>query len=253
MPDTHLGDVSEFQEELDAAVYIAGGHSCLIVRAHNGHRPDHQWPGRRDYLRRYPFTALGYYQYVVASRPAGDQAREFVACVGSLRPNEFAVCDLEEGSGDQSARADAWFRVVDAWAGFPASLYSGESFFQTQLGGARRWRGRPRWMAAYRSTEPTAPHELWQNTNQARFLGIPGVIDGNVFHGTDHQFAHTFCAQPVLPVALPTGTQSVDVQMMTDGRQEIFIELKSGEVMHRWNAREGGWVEGWHSLGRPGG
>ena len=24
----HLGDVSEFQEELDAAVYIAGGHSA---------------------------------------------------------------------------------------------------------------------------------------------------------------------------------------------------------------------------------
>ena len=63
---------------------------------------------------------------------------------------------------------------------------------------------------------------------------------------------HTFCAPPARP-ALPADVQSVDVATMTDGRQEIFIELKSGEVMHRWNAREGGWVEGWHSLGRPGG
>ena len=39
---------------------------------------------------------------------------------------------------------------------------------------------------------------------------------------------------------------------MPDGRQEIFVQLKSGEIQHRWNAEEGGWVQGWHSLGTPG-
>ena len=250
MTDTHLADVSEFQEQVDAALYLAAGHSCIIARAHNGHRPDKMWPQRRDYLREHPFTAVGYYQYLVAGRDPVAQAREFITTVGALRANEFPILDLEEGSGDQTGRADAWLRLVDAWCGFPATLYSGESFFQTRLGGAARWHARPRWMAAYRSTEPSAPHELWQHTDQARFVGISGVVDGNVFHGTDQQLRWVFCARPATP-PLPVDAVAMDVAAMPDGRQEVFAELASGEVMHRWNAPEGGWVPGWHSLGTP--
>jgi hypothetical protein len=36
-----------------------------------------------------------------------------VRLVGSLQPGEFAILDVEEGSGDQSTRAQAWLDYVD--------------------------------------------------------------------------------------------------------------------------------------------
>src|SRR5438270_7765831 len=119
-----LADISEFQENIDAPPYLAAGHTCLIVRAHNGWRPDHKWPARRDYLRKFPFDALGFYQYLVQGRSSLDQAREFIATVGGLRPNEFVILDHEEGAGNQVPRAEAWFSVVDAHYGMPSTLYA---------------------------------------------------------------------------------------------------------------------------------
>jgi GH25 family lysozyme M1 (1,4-beta-N-acetylmuramidase) len=252
MTDIRLADVSEFQEDIDAGVYIRTGHTCLIVRAHNGNRVDNKWPARRDYLRRFPFVALGFYQYLVDERASTNQARDFIQTVGPLRPNEFVACDSEEGSGDQTARVQAWLDIVDAHYGQTSTLYASESWFDAKLGGAARWR-RPRWMAAYRSTEPTAPHELWQNSETASFPGMGTSVDGNIFHGTAQQFAQTFIVGKAGPApGLPADTQAMDVGTMPDGRQEVFVELKSGEVLHRWNAKTGGWAD-WQSLGTPGG
>jgi lysozyme len=251
MTDTRLADISEFQESIDANAYLRGGYSCLIVRAHNGYRPDNLWPARRDYLRGFGFTALGWYQYVVADRDTRDQARAFISAVGELRGNEFAVCDLEEGSGAQRSRAQAWFTEVDNWQGFPATLYSGESFYKEHLGGADSWAGRPRWMAAYRSTEPTDPHELWQNTDSASFPGLAGGVDGNLFHGTASEFAQTMRAGS-LYVPDPEGVCDLAVATKTDGGQEVFAETHAGQVWHRWN-REGQPWSDWASLGTPGG
>ena len=36
MTDTRMADISEYQTTFDARAYIGGGHSCIIVRAHNG-------------------------------------------------------------------------------------------------------------------------------------------------------------------------------------------------------------------------
>lgn len=221
MADTRLADISEFQENIDAAAYIGGGHRSLIVRAHNGRRSDNQWPARREYLRKFPFVTIGYYQYLVSGRDAVDQARDFVACVGSLRPNEFAICDLEEGSGNQTGRAEAWFRVVDAAYGFPATLYAGLSFGKTNLGGWQRWSGRPRWVAAYQSREPTDPHELWQHTDSARFPGLAGGVDGNIFHGTDAQFLAT-----MRPGALAAAAQPEQTSDHPTGMRWLWPEMR---------------------------
>ena len=252
MTDTRLADISEFQEEFDAGAYLHAGNTCLIVRAHNGHRPDNKWPTRRDYVRRFKFDAVGFYQYLVANRLAVDQARDFVACVGPLRPNEFVICDSEEGSGSQVSRVQEWFAVVDASYGKPSTLYASESWFQNQLGGAGRWTTRPRWVAAYRNKEPQIPHELWQYTDKATFAGLRGGVDGDLFHGSAKEFARTFAGAHAAPPSLPADTRSVDVVTMPDGRQEIFVELTSGEIVHRWNDKDGGWIDNWHSLGKPG-
>jgi len=204
---TTLADISEFQQNIDAPPYIAGGHTCLIVRAHNGYRKDNLWPARRDYVRKFKFDCVGYYQYLAASRDAAQQAREFLATVGPLRDNEYLICDHEEGAGNQIPRAQAWFAVVDPVLGFPATLYAGLSFCRDHLGGWGRWAGRPRWLAAYQGSEPGDPHELWQNTDKARFPGLAGAVDGNIFHGTGADMARTMrrghAAPPKPPAAPP--------------------------------------------------
>ena len=194
MPDIRLADVSEWQPNIDAAAYLAGGYRTLIVRAHSGYRPDKMMPARRDYLRGFPFAALGYYQYLAHDRDAAQQARELVSTVGPLRANEFLVLDHEEGAGNQIARADAWFAVVDQAIGFKATLYAGYFYCRDHLGGWGRWANRPRWLAAYSTVEPGDPHELWQNTDAARFPGLSGTVDGNIFHGDERRFAAVFTA-----------------------------------------------------------
>lgn len=63
-----------------------------------------------------------------------------------------------------------------------------------------------------------------------------------------------------IPPQLPEGTVAIDVATMKDGRFEVFVEDKNGNVWHAWQAKEGGWagaVKGkknasWYSLGTPG-
>jgi len=236
MPDTRLADISEYQSDIDAGAYLKGGYSCLIVRAHNGSRADYKWPARRDYLRGYDFTALGWYQYVQPGRDAAQQARDFVDCVGPLRGNEFLIGDFEEGSGSQVSRAEAWFKVVDAAQGFPATLYSGQSYGKTNLGGWSRWQGRPRWIAAYSSQEPTDQHELWQNTDSARFPGLAGGVDGNVYHGTAQEFIKTMRpGQPVAPTV--EDYMSVAACVADNGTMHLFVEAKDGSVWYTYQPK----------------
>jgi len=255
MPDTRMADISEFQSSFDARAYMGGGYSCLIVRAHNGWRKDNLWPARRDYVRQYPFTAVGFYQYLVQSRDAGQQAREFIACVGTLKANEFLVLDLEEGGGNQVPRAEAWFAVVDKAQGFPATLYSGQYFGRACLGGWARWATRPRWMAAYQGSEPGDPHELWQYSSSASFPGLSGKIDASVFHGTDQQFKAKFRGGRVAPPQ-PSGSNiaslgATQVAQNADGRLEEFVVKADGSIAHRYQSKPGGPWSDWKGFGKP--
>jgi lysozyme len=263
MADSTFADISEFQSNFDADAYLAGGHRVIIARAHNGSRPDHMWPARRDYIRKYPFAAVGYYQYFKASVDAAQQARDFVACLGPLRANEFPICDCEEGSGNQTGRVKTWMGVVDPWCGFDSSLYAGESFFQTNLGGSGSWGAHPIWMAAYRSSEPTAKHDWWQNTDHASFPGLAGGVDGNIFHGSPEQFlARVRPGGAAAPGPAPSAGQGTRLSAVVgaDGRLEVFDLKSSGEVVHAYQvAPNAGWAgsapgqaASFYSLGNPG-
>ena len=255
MTDTRMADISEHQSTFDARAYIGGGHSCIIIRAHNGYRVDNKWPGRRDYVRQYPFTAVGYYGYMVADRNPQDQAMALLNAVGTLRPNEFLILDHEEGGGNQTPRAEEWFRVVDNAQGFPAMLYAGQYFCRDHLGGWGRWAARPRWLAAYQSSEPRDPHDLWQYSSSARFAGLPGNVDASLFHGTEAQFkAMARRGSRVEPppgrgadMAVLGGTTAVQNK---DGRMEEFT-VRGTTVWHRYQTKpNGGWSD-WISMGAP--
>ena len=254
-----FADVSEFQNTFDADAYLAGGYRVVIVRAHNGYRKDNKWPARRDYVRAKPFVAVGYYQYLAKDRDAASQARDFTATIGKLAPNEFPILDLEEGAGDQTGRADAWFRVVDQWAGFMSSLYSGKSVLDNQLGGVARWRDRCLWIASYLgSYSPNMASypkgaEWWQYSDRGRFPGLAGGVDANVFPGDLQHFLPTVRPGRAPGPTPAPGAGGLASVVKPDGRIEVFEEKASGEVVHKWQVKkDDGWVEAWSSLGFPG-
>ena len=59
------------------------------------------------------------------------------------------------------------------------------------------------------------------------------------------------CGPAAPPKPKPAPQAHVAVTAMKDGRQELFVEQPSGEVLHRWVKQDGSW-SGWSSLGTPG-
>lgn len=184
MTDLVIPDLSEFQGTVDWRTLVSGGYPAAIIRAHNGSRADYQWAANRAGAHTNGIKALGIYQYLQASHDAAVQAVALCDLIGTLKPGEWAICDLEEGTGDQSARAHAWYTTVATRLHNAASeeLYSGDYFYgahHLSVAGFSRI-----WLAAYSSTEPSAAHELWQFTDARHFPGVAGSNDASVFHGT---------------------------------------------------------------------
>ena len=63
-----------------------------------------------------------------------------------------------------------------------------------------------------------------------------------------------------LPIPeIPEDTVALAIATMPDGRLEVFVEDKNGQIWHTWQQKEGGWAgskpgqnAGWSSLGTPG-
>jgi GH25 family lysozyme M1 (1,4-beta-N-acetylmuramidase) len=176
------------------------GGAAIIRVGYGLNHQDHCFTRNRRAAQRHKYAFLGLYHFVTPGDIAA-QARAFCQWVGKLAPNEIPIVDIEKGSGDQSRRAEKWFRIVDRKLGLSnlplgkrSWLYSGESFLTTQLGGVRA-SGRNIWVAAYRRNEPTLDHILWQSTdggdNGIHKIGWPGAgkCDTNVFHGSLKQLA----------------------------------------------------------------
>lgn len=265
MPDSYMADVSEWQENVDAAAYQKGGYHVLICRTYNGHEPDNKMPGRRDYLRGSGLDGVGWYCYLESGYDPADQARAFIQTIGELRPNEWPILDHEEGSGDQTGRAEAFLKVTDEWAGFPTMIYASESFFDSHLSGPDHWKGRPKWLAGYRNTyspDPSGEHDygqvLWQYTDRASIPGIPGGVDCNVTRRSVAEFMSA-----VRPGGAPQpapAEHEIGPLVKVDGRIVVFAQRDSGEVLHAYQTEvNGGWAGSepgttakWYSLGNPG-
>ena len=245
MTDIYMADVSEFQSNVDAPKYISAGNACIICRTYNGYRADHMMPSRRDYLRGQPFTGIGWYAYLADDRDPTQQATEFVGTIGKLGWNEWCILDLEEGSGDQTGRAEAWFNTVDKWQGFPAMLYSGSSFLNSNLSGAGHWSGRPLWIASYPSSyqpnpgsEPSTPHILWQFSDRYNFAGI-GNCDGNIHHGPADEFISSVRSGKSGDVSPPTPEEvmAISACVADNGTMHVFVEDDKGAVWYTYQPK----------------
>ena len=196
-----LPDLSEFEPNADMhGIKAANGGAAIIRACYGTSHPDAVFGKLRAAASGFAF--LGIYEYLTAFQDAATQAHTFVKLVGKLAPHEVPILDLEEGSGDQSGRAAAWFGVVDEAFGLstlPLSrrswLYSGQSF-AVAAGLAPVFRSARRtWVAAYRDTDAgLLPHSLWQSTNGvvgANRVSWPGCghCDTNQYNGTLAQLA----------------------------------------------------------------
>jgi len=179
-----LADVSEFQPNINDTAYLKWSPAIVIRAAYGAQHTDHAWFGgqRRALLHSGGARFIGIYQFLVAGQDAAAQANQLCALVGELQPGEKMICDLEEGSGNQSGRWKAWAQVVRDRTGDDPWLYSGLNFASAHgLAPAH-------WVAAYQVTEPSVTHRLWQFTDKFSVPGV-GTADCSVFHGTIDQLA----------------------------------------------------------------
>lgn len=197
-----LPDVSEFQPGADlVGVKKLNGGAVVLRVAYGTSHPDATFAPHRATAAKLGYGFVGCYHYLTAAQDAATQAHVFVRLVGKLAPHEVPILDLEEGDGDQSHRAAAWFGVVDEAFGLSplplnkrSWLYSGENFAQDHRLGPVFDGARHTWVAAYRGTEPVLGHTLWQSTNGlvgSHVTKWPGCgnCDTNLFHGALPQLA----------------------------------------------------------------
>lgn len=182
-----------------AGVKQQNGGAAIIRVSDGTDHLDHCFARNREAAQHLGYAFLGLYQYVLPGDIAA-QARAFCQWVGELAPNEIPIADIEEGSGDQSDRAETWFGIVDSTLGLSplplpkrAWLYSFENFLTNQLNGVCT-SGRSIWVAAWGDAEPTLGHILWQSTNGKRGSHITvwagaGKTDTSLFNGTLVQLA----------------------------------------------------------------
>ena len=199
MSDIVFPDISEFQGAVDHSALVNGlrasyGLAVTIARINYGLvKVDNFADANIDGLRGAGCDAIGWYCYLIAGQNPAAQADLMVRVLqahGGLQRNEFLVCDVEEGSGDQSGRVNAFLDELDAGlqVPYPAGQdwwYSGLNFALAHNLTAARGQ---RWIAAYAAPEPSLPHTAWQFTNSRSFPGIANPCDASVFHGSPADF-----------------------------------------------------------------
>jgi GH25 family lysozyme M1 (1,4-beta-N-acetylmuramidase) len=150
----------------------------------------------------------GAYHFARPSKgSAARQARYFVSKagkhqgVGDLPP----VLDLES-SGRLGVRGlrtwtRNWLETVQQLTGRTPIIYTGPSFWETEMGNAQGFRRYPLWIAHYTTGQPRVPGgwtdwTFWQRTNTGRVAGISGAVDINRFNGTSARLATLAQAGP---------------------------------------------------------
>ncbi len=192
-------DVASYQHPGHAPISwrrVAGhGARFAFVKATEATTYVNPW-FRRDWAAtRGAGLVRGAYHYARPALPlttAVDQARAFVAVVGSTREQGDLppVLDLEDSGGLPPVELLAWTRTwlltVQAMTGRVPIIYTYPYFWATSMGADPTFGTYPLWLAAY-SRRPPAPllgwerWTFWQHTASARYPGIVGVVDESLF------------------------------------------------------------------------
>ncbi len=120
-----------------------------------------------------------------------EQARHFNATVGTFRPSDLPVVDVEtipkHAITDSLARdVLRWLAEVESHWGRKPIVYASTSFYRAHLSPALD--GYPWWVAEYRSTAPSTDRgwAFWQHTDAGQVSSVDGGtrgVDLDLFRG----------------------------------------------------------------------
>jgi len=248
-----LPDVSEFQSSASgtapdwAGIKSRNGGAGIIRVGYGDAHLDAMLVSNRATMKSLGFEFCGLYQYLVQSQDVTAQASAFIDWIGpDLNPGEIPILDLEEGSGDQSSRANEWFGIIDDkyhLASLPLGqrswLYSGQDFAVSAglspiFDSARRT-----WIAAYQdSAAGLLPHTLWQSTNgqtgvnKVDWSGC-GYCDTSVYAGTLASLSALGWHPPTAQSPLAQEEEEEDMQLQNDRK---FGAISFGGGQYKWIA-----------------
>ena len=247
-------DVSEYQSGSTAPDWAGikrqnGGAGIIRVSYGSGHL-DTMFAANYTAMKSNKYSFTGVYQYLRAGQDAVAQAAAFCSWIGppsAVAPGTVFICDLEEGAGDQSGRANAWLGTVDRFYGLdklPLSqrswLYSYTSFVTAHNLGGIFASARRTWIAAYQNTEPVIGHTLWQSTDGTNGSHITnwagcGRVNTSYYPGTLAALASTGWQQqdtpprpPPQPPPSPTAPQPEEPAMIRACDKTTAVAFASG-------------------------
>ena len=230
-----LPDVSEFQSPASgnapswAGIKSQNGGAAIIRVGYGNAHLDQMLVSNRSRIKSLKYPFCGLYQYLRASQDVRSQAHAFIKWIGpNLNAGEIPILDLEEGSGNQSGRANQWLGIIDDayhLMSLPLSrrswLYSGQDFAVNAGLAPIFHSARRTWIAAYQASEAgLLPHTLWQSTdgqvgaNRTNWSGC-GFVDTSIYHGSLADLAALGWHPPTkAPLPLP----EEDMQIQNDKR-----------------------------------
>lgn len=220
-PELVIADYSQWQ----GVVHPPAGQ-VVIIRAHSGYGPDPDFAANRAAAHAAGCPVVGIYQYLAADRDPALQATELLQLIGRLADDEWLICDLEVGAGDQQPRWQAWFKVVVTATARRPWLYSGLAF-------AEAHDLDPDWVAAYGPVEPSIPHKLWQDSDTYPWPW--GRSDASVFHGNLAQFlqaAGITLPGPVIPAEAKEDPMGQTTFIAHTPGGEYLVDIGSRLVAH---------------------
>jgi GH25 family lysozyme M1 (1,4-beta-N-acetylmuramidase) len=248
-----LPDTSEFQTGTTApnwpAIKNQNGGACAIRVGYGNAHLDSMFVSNKTEIQNAGFGFALLYHYLRADQDALSQAQAFCNWVGSgqLKSWMRPALDLEEGSGNQISRANAWFNYVDDFFGLTGPLqsrswlYTGDSFATSSGLSAICNSSRHTWIAKYSSTAPANAFTLWQCTNGSVGSHITswsgsGKIDTSVYSGSLALLAETIKA--------PTnGTAEEMVPSVAYwSTNTYYARLSGSQVQYRGPETGGKWL-----------
>jgi hypothetical protein len=222
-------DTNEFHEVTDPNAYLAWSPVIILRVCYGYTHLDNAYVSNRLALQSNPkLLGMGHYCYVPAGQDAGSCGTFFAKQIfahGGFPRGHFISWDIEEGTGDQTLRAQQFMGAAHAVLhDNPADEfgYSGEYFWQAHLGTFNQVH---RWIAAYGSPEPQMGEVLWQMSSTFAAPGIAGLCDCSTFGGSVGQFLDII--NPNNPVISAVIVQHPTVNPNPEDKSVKFVHVNA--------------------------
>jgi hypothetical protein len=230
---TVIADTNEFHPLTDAVAYRdsreADGtnHPIIIMRAtYSNTHVDFAYT-RSLRIARAAKLYVGHYGYMVSNVDPAAQGKFFgqiMMTTGGFHIGDSIWCDDEEGTGDQSPRAEAW---LDAVHGVikdrtkDEGVYSGAAFWKAHLNSMPT--GPSRWVAAYGQGDPRLTSEdLWQFTDNREMAGVSGLCDASIFMGDVNDWLKLVGAVSSPSSSSGTFLEDLDMEQLAAGERFAY-------------------------------